>query len=149
MRFLKKNFRFLKKNFLTDRRVDALEILASGTLTPEAFSFKMWGAAMSVGYGAYFLGGLMGLGLVEASRQAELLTYQVTDEGRTILTSRPWICRYCGEGKPRRTTLERPCRECQAVHWICRSCSRRRLVNAGIFPNYLLALRDCPKGGNA
>lgn len=141
--------RFLRKNYLTARRAAALEVLGMGALSPESFAEKMWPRGVSVGFGAYFLGGLMSLGLIEKSVQQGSETYQVTEEGRGLLAKPPWKCWYCGanEWKPGITVRARPCRACKGDHRACKGCIRKHVVADGDFPLFHAALRDCPPGG--
>src|SRR4029077_4546048 len=78
--------RFLKKNFLTERRAAALEILGPGEWTPERFVEKMWGGTVAIRFGCYFLEGLVGLGLVESAGANGSVVYRLTEEGRGLLT---------------------------------------------------------------
>lgn len=140
--------RFLRKNYLTARRAAALEVLGAEALSPESFVKKMWPRGVSIGFGAYFLGGMIGLGLIEKSVQEGYETYQVTEEGRGLLAQPPWKCWYCGASawKPGVTVRQRPCRACKGSHRACKECIRKRVVADGDFPAYRAALRDCPPG---
>lgn len=142
---------FLRKNYLTWRRAVALEILGTERLSLEAFVRKMWPEGASLGFGMYFLGGLVGLGLVEKSVQEGAESYQVTEEARALLIQPPWKCWYCGGNKWAQgiTLCHRPCRACQKTHLACRDCEKTRMVACGDFPSFQVALRECPPGGKA
>lgn len=138
--------RFLKKNFLTERRAKALEILGPGELTTEIFVKKMWGATVPVNFGAYFLAGLMGLGLVEKHRNGGGDTYGVSEEGKGLLAEPTWKCWYCGAPKWKSSVrLYKPrCRACNGTHQACNVCTKTLVVADGEFPTYRAALRQCP-----
>lgn len=140
---------FLRKNYLTWRRAEALEILGSERLSLEVFVGKMWPLGVSLGFGKYFLRGLEGLGLVEKSVQEGAETYQLTEEARGILVQPPWKCRYCGAHKWAQgiTLCHRPCRACAKSHLACKDCEKTRMVACGDFPDFQVGLRDCPSGG--
>lgn len=140
--------RFLKKNFLTERRAVALEILGPGEWTAERFVEKMWGGSVAIRFGSYFLDGLVGLGLVESSGANGSVIYRLTDEGRGLLSQPPWKCGYCGASMwAAGVTLQSPpCRACKDAHRACDVCSRKLVVTDGEFPRYRAALKECPPG---
>lgn len=146
---MKTTTRFLRKNYLTERRATALEILGAGALPLEVFSEKMWAGAVPDRFGAYFLGGLVGLGLVEKHGSNGSETYGVTEEGRGLLAAPPWKCWYCGASRwtPGVVLNQPPCRECRRDHRACSGCTRKLVVADGEFPRYRAALRECPSGG--
>lgn len=144
--------RFMKKNFLTERRATALEILGAGEgLSPAIFAKKMWSGTVPVNFGTYFLGGLIGLGLVEKRGRGAEEVYGVTNEGKGLLTESPWKCGYCGATKWKMGVVltQSPCRECNENHRICTNCTKKQVVAAGEFPRYRAALKGCPEAVKA
>lgn len=141
---------FMKKNFLTKPRVAALEILGRGALEPTQFVVTMWGAAVPIQFGTYFLSGLMSLGLVERRKADADDVYALTESGKGLLATLPWKCGYCGKErwKSRGVSIfHTGCRQCKGDHWACRACSRKLAVADGEFPHFRSAVRQCPGGG--
>lgn len=140
--------RFLKKNFMTERRAAALEILgASDGLSPEIFARKMWAGMVPPNFGAYFLSGMITLGLVEKRGRAGAEVYGVTHEGKDLLTSAPWRCGYCGASKWKMgvSLMTSACSVCGSEHLVCTNCTKTLVVAAGEFPRYRAALKECPR----
>ena len=69
--------------------------------------------------------------------------------GYDITTKERWACRYCDKNTHDERGLKldiKDCADCKNEHQVCRPCFKTKVGKVyGVFPNYFVHLRYCPK----